>query len=402
MKKDDILPDFNTSLESILREGARKLLQQAIENEVEEHLEEQKHWKDDTGHRMVKRNGYLPKRQIQTGIGHIEVRKPRIRGSHFTSAILPKYMRRIPSLETLIPALYLKGISTGNMQEALTAILGEKAKGLSATNIVRLKETWGKEYKDWQQRDLTGKRYIYLWADGIYFNVRLSDDRPCLLVLIGTLEDGSKELVAIYNGIRESTLSWREVFQELKARGLSHSPSLGIGDGALGFWSALSEEFPSCRQQRCWVHKTANVLDKIAKSLQPPAKKLIHEMYMSPKKKEGLQAYMRFLTLYEAKYPKACECLRKDKESLFSFYDFPAMHWQHIRSTNPIESTFATIRHRSKQTKSCGSVQATLTMVFRLAKEAEKHWRKLRGYKLIKKILEGVCFRDGEEIETAA
>ncbi len=402
MKKDDILPDFNTSLESILREGARKLLQQAIENEVEEHLEEQKHWKDDTGHRMVKRNGYLPKRQIQTGIGHIEVRKPRIRGSHFTSAILPKYMRRIPSLETLIPALYLKGISTGNMQEALTAILGEKAKGLSATNIVRLKETWGNEYKDWQQRDLTGKRYIYLWADGIYFNVRLSDDRPCLLVLIGTLEDGSKELVAIYNGIRESTLSWREVFQELKARGLSHSPSLGIGDGALGFWSALSEEFPSCRQQRCWVHKTANVLDKIAKSLQPPAKKLIHEMYMSPKKKEGLQAYMRFLTLYEAKYPKACECLRKDKESLFSFYDFPAMHWQHIRSTNPIESTFATIRHRSKQTKSCGSVQATLTMVFRLAKEAEKHWRKLRGYKLIKKILEGVCFRDGEEIETAA
>ena len=402
MKKDDILPDFNTSLESILREGARKLLQQAIENEVEEHLEEQKHWKDDTGHRMVKRNGYLPKRQIQTGIGHIEVRKPRIRGSHFTSAILPKYMRRIPSLETLIPALYLKGISTGNMQEALTAILGEKAKGLSATNIVRLKETWGKEYKDWQQRDLTGKRYIYLWADGIYFNVRLSDDRPCLLVLIGTLEDGSKELVAIYNGIRESTLSWREVFQELKARGLSHSPSLGIGDGALGFWSALSEEFPSCRQQRCWVHKTANVLDKIAKSLQPPAKKLIHEMYMSPKKKEGLQAYMRFLTLYEAKYPKACECLRKDKESLFSFYDFPAMHWQHIRSTNPIESTFATIRHRSKQTKGCGSVQATLTMVFRLAKEAEKHWRKLRGYKLIKKILEGVCFRDGEEIETAA
>jgi len=402
MRKNDILPYFNTSLESILKEGARKLLQQAVENEVEEHLESQKHWKNESGHRMVRRNGYLPTRKIQSGIGHIEINKPRVRGSQFTSAILPRYMRRIPSLEALIPALYLKGVSTGSMQEALTAILGEKAKGLSATNIVRLKEAWEKEYGDWQKRDLTGKRYIYLWADGVYFNVRLSDDRPCLLVLIGALEDGSKELVAIYNGIRESTLSWREVFQELKARGLNHAPSLGVGDGALGFWAALAEEFPSCRQQRCWVHKTANVLDKVAKSLQPPAKKLIHEMYMAPRKSEALQAYTRFLTLYEAKYPKACDCLRKDKESLFSFYDFPAMHWQHIRSTNPIESTFATIRHRSRQTKGCGSVQATLTMVFRLAKEAENHWKKLRGYKLMKKVLEGVRFRDGEAIATAA
>jgi len=395
MGQNVIFPNFKTSLEEILKEGAQQLLQQAIENEVQEYL---------NSHRQkdVKRNGYLPERKIQTGIGEIEVKKPRVRGARFTSAILPRYMRRIPSLETLIPALYLKGISTGDMQEALTAILGKNAKGLSATNIVRLKETWEKEYRDWQRRDLGLKHYVYLWADGIYFNVRLSDDRPCLLVLIGALQDGSKELVAVYNGIRESKLSWKEVLQDLKSRGLNQSPLLGIGDGALGFWAALEEEFPSCRHQRCWVHKTANILDKMAKSVQGSAKNLIHEMYMSPKKTEGLRAFERFLSLYEAKYPKACECLRKDKERLFTFYDFPAMHWQHIRSTNPIESTFATIRHRSEQTKGCGSTKATLAMVFQLAREAEKHWRKLRGYELIVKILEGVQFKDGEEVKVAA
>jgi putative transposase len=402
MEKHDTLADFNSSLETILRAGARQLLQQAIENEVEEYLKDHKHKRDENGLRVIKRNGYLPERTIQTGLGNIEVRKPRIRGETFTSKILPKYMRRVPSLDALIPALYLKGVSTGDMQEALTAILGEHAKGLSATNIVRLKELWEKDYQEWQGRDLSGKRYVYFWADGIYFNVRLSDERPCLLVIIGALQNGKKELVAIHDGIRESKLSWKEVLQGLKAKGLDHAPALGIGDGGLGFWAALEEEFPSCRHQRCWVHKTANVLDKMAKSAQPSAKNLLHEMYMAPKKEEGLRAFERFLSLYEEKYLKACECLRKDKERLFTFYDYPAMHWQHIRTTNPIESTFATIRHRSQQTKGCGSARATLTMVFQLAREAEGHWQRLRGYELISKILEGVVFKDGEEVKTAA
>ncbi len=399
MKKDLIFSDFQTSLEDILREGARQLLQQAIENEVIEHLE---HIKGQGNQQGVKRNGYLPQRHIQSGIGPIQVKQPRVRSSRFSSAILPPYLRRVPSLESLIPALYLKGVSTGNMEEALAAILGENAKGLSPTNIVRLKEVWGKEYDQWQSRDLSFKQYVYLWADGIYFNVRLTDERPCLLVLIGARVDGTKELVAIHDGLRESKLSWKEVLQDLKGRGLHTAPKLAIGDGALGFWAAIEEEFPSCRHQRCWVHKTANVLDKLPKSIQSNAKRMIHEMYMSPTKGEGLKSFDRFVNLYEAKYPKACTCLAKDKERLFTFYDFPAEHWQHIRTTNPIESTFATIRHRSEQTKGCGSRKATLSMVFKLASEAEKHWRRLRGSQLIEKIIYGVQFKDGEEVKKAA
>jgi len=402
MEKHGIFSDFKTGLEEIIREGARKLLQQAIENEVQEQLEFFKEKRDETGRRAVKRNGYLPQRQIQTGLGAIPIEQPRIRGTSFTSAILPKYMRRVPSLEALIPTLYLKGISTGGMQEALEAILGENAKGLSATNVVRLKEVWEKEYGEWNKRDLSLKRYVYIWADGIYFNVRLSEERPCLLVLLGATLEGTKELIAIHDGIRESTISWREVLQDLKRRGLCQSPLLGIGDGALGFWAALEEEFPACRHQRCWVHKTANVLDKMAKSVQGYAKKLIHEMYMAPTKEKGLKAFESFIALYEAKYPKACECLRKDRERLFTFYDFPSMHWQHIRTTNPIESTFATVRHRSTQTKGCGSRQATLSMVYKLGTSAEKHWRKLRGHQLIEKVIQGIKFKDGEEVKEAA
>lgn len=402
MKQDHTLPDFQTSLEHILREGAQKLLQQAIENEVSEYLQTTQDLRDENNRRIVRRNGYLPERQLQTGLGPVCVKQPRVRDKSFTSAILPKYLRRVPSLEALIPALYLKGISTGNMKEALVAILGENALGLSPTNIVRLKQIWEKEYEDWQARDLSSKQYVYLWADGIYFNVRLSDDRPCLLVLIGACPDGSKELVAIYDGIRESKLSWTEVLLNLKARGLSVAPQLAIGDGALGFWSALEEEFPSCRHQRCWVHKTVNILDKLPKSVHGSAKDLIHEMFMSPRREEGLKAFDRFLSLYEAKYPKACKCLEKDKQRLFTFYDFPAQHWQHIRTTNPIESTFATIRHRSQQTKGCGSRKTTLSMVFKLASEAEKHWRRLRGSKLIEKVIHGVQFKDGEEVKKAA
>jgi len=393
MTKDPICPDFNTSLEEVLRDGARQMLQSAIENEVAEFLEKYSSRKD------VKRNGYLPQRLIQTGIGPLPIRKPRVRGERFTSALLPKYMRRVPSIEALIPALYLRGISTNSMEEALTAILGENAKGLSPTNIVRLKEEWTKEYDKWCKRSLTGKEYVYLWADGIYCNVRLSDERPCLLVLIGSTAEGKKELLAVHDGIRESKLSWKTVLSDLKKRGLSKAPQLGIGDGALGFWAALEEEFPSCRTQRCWVHKTANLLDKMPKKIQPDAKSLIHEMYMAPDKKSALDSFDRFMGLYESKYPKACECLVKDKERLFTFYDFPAKHWQHIRTTNPIEST---IRHRAEQTKGCGSRKATLSLFYKLGITAEKHWRKLRGSELLSKVIEGVIFKDGEEVKKAA
>lgn len=402
MEKHDIFSNLKIGLEEILREGARTLLQQAIENEVQELIDSYKEKKDEMGRRIIKRNGYLPPRQIQTGLGNIRIEQPRIRGVSFTSEILPKYMRRLPSIEALVPALYLKGISTGDMQEALEAILGENAKGLSATNIVRLKESWEKEYLDWNKRDLSKKRYVYFWADGIYFNVRLTDERPCILVILGATEEGDKELLAVYDGIRESKLSWQEVLKDFKRRGLQVSPRLAIGDGALGFWAALEEEFPSCKHQRCWVHKTANVLDKMSKSVQVGAKKLIHEMYMSPTKAKGFEALESFISLYEAKYPKACECIKKDKERLFTFYDFPAMHWQHIRTTNPIESTFATVRHRTQKTKGCGSRLATLSMVYKLRISAQKHWRKLRGHELIAKIIQGIKFKDGEEVKEKA
>ena len=402
MKKHDIFSNLKTDLEDILREGARKLLQQAIENEVQELIDSYKDQRDEAGRKIVKRNGHLPPRQIQTGLGNIIVEQPRVRGVAFTSAILPKYMRRLPSIEALVPALYLKGISTGDMQEALESILGENAKGLSATNIVRLKESWEREYSDWNKRNLIGKRYVYIWADGIYFNVRLTDERPCILVVLGATEEGDKELLAVYDGIRESKLSWQEVLKDLKMRGLQESPRLAIGDGALGFWAALEEEFPTCKEQRCWVHKTANILDKMARSVQAHAKKLIHEMYMSPTKSKGLQAFESFISLYGAKYPKACDCLKKDKERLFTFYEFPAMHWQHIRTTNPIESTFATVRHRSQKTKGCGSRIATLSMVYKLGISAQKHWRKLRGHELITKIVQGIKFKDGEEVKEVA
>lgn len=410
MKENLILEDknrpsneFKNSLEEVLKEGARRLLSQAIENEVKEYIEQFKGLKTQENKSVVTRNGYLPERCIQTGLGEVLVKQPRVRdtrkGQKFTSHILPPYLRRTSSLDALIPALYLKGVSTGDFGEALEALLGENAKGLSPTNIVRLKEGWEKDFKKWQERDLSSKQYVYFWVDGIYFNIRLSEDRPCLLVIIGALDNGKKELVAIHDGVRESKLSWKEVLQDLKRRGLILSPKLAIGDGALGFWAALEEEFPQARQQRCWVHKTANVLDKMPKSVQVNAKKMIHEIYMAPTKQEGLKAFETFIKFYEGKYPKACECLLKDQQELMTFYDFPAMHWQHIRTTNPIESTFATIRHRTRQTKGCGSRLATLTMVYKLATSAEGHWKRLKGHELISKIINGVQFKDGEEVK---
>ena len=392
---------FGDALEEIARIGARKMLQQALEIEVEEFIERYQTVRIDNKQAIV-RNGHLPERAIQTGLGSINIQQPRVRDKtglkKFASSILPPYLRRSPSIVTLIPLMYLKGISTNDFSEVLEAILGENAKGLSPTNIVRLKESWEGEYKEWLIRDLSSKHYVYIWADGIYFNVRLQDDRPCILVIIGALPDGTKELVAVYDGHRESKESWREVLEELKRQGLSKAPLLAIGDGALGFWTALEEVFPSTKHQRCWVHKTANVLDKMAKSVQPHAKKLIHDMYMSPTKEDGMSAFNSFIKLYEAKYPKACECLQKDKEQLFTFYDYPAEHWAHIRTT-PIESTFATVRHRMRQTKGCGSRQATMAMVFKLVTSAQQGWRKIRGYKLIEKIIRGVQFRNGEEVE---
>ena len=386
-------------LELILREGARRLLQAAVDQEVEMYIQEHADERDAAGRRLAVRNGSLPERDLVTGVGPVRIQQPRVRdrreGCRFTSKILPPFMRRVPSVDALIPILYLKGISTGDFTEALEAILGPNATGLSAANIVRLKEGWMQEYEEWSRRDLSGKQYVYLWADGVHFNVRLDNDRPCILVIIGALPDGTKELLAVHDGHRESKLSWSEVLNDLQCRGLALPPQLAVGDGALGFWAALEEVFPGVRSQRCWVHKTANVLDKMPKRVQGHAKKLLHEMYLASAKSDALRAYDAFLDLYTAKYPKACACLEKDRDVLFTFYDFPAEHWAHIRSTNPIESTFATVRHRTRQTKGCGSRKATLMMVFKLAVQAEKHWRRINGYHWISKVIEGVPFIDG-------
>ncbi len=392
-------------LEEIARDGAIKMLQAALIAEADAFVQRFAHVVDDGGKRMVVKNGYQPEREILTGLGPVPVTKPRVRDRSgerkFTSSILPPYMRRAPSIDALLPVLYLKGVSTGDLSEALAGILGPNASGLSAANIVRLKEGWKAEFDAWSKRDLSGKRYVYIWADGLYFNVRLDKDRPCILVLMGATADGKKELIAVWDGHRESKASWQSVLRDLKRRGLTDAPHVAVGDGALGFWAALREEYPSTREQRCWVHKTANILDKMSKSIQPDAKALIHEMYLSPTREDAMSAFDEFKKRYKAKYAKAVECLTKDEDVLFTFYDFPAEHWIHIRSTNAIESTFATVRHRTRQTKGCGSRSATMTMVFKLAIEAEKKWRRLNGHALIAKVIEGVQFMNGE-MEVAA
>lgn len=393
-------------MDQLAREGARRMIQAALEAEVEEVVASFANVTDTAGRRVVVRNGHLPERNIETGVGPVTVKQPRVRdrsgGQKFTSKILPPFLRRLPSVDALIPVLYLKGVSTGDFSEALAAILGPNAAGLSASNIVRLKEGWQTEFDTWSKRDLSSKRYVYWWADGIYFNVRLEKDRPCVLVLMGATADGTKELVAVWDGERESKASWQTVLRDLKRRGLDGGPKLAIGDGALGFWAALEEEFPDTAEQRCWVHKTGNILDKMPKRVQPDAKKLIHEMYMAARREDALDAYNEFIKQYQAKFPKAVDCLTKDVDVLFAFYDFPAEHWLHLRSTNPIESTFATVRHRHRQTKGCGSRLATMTMVFKLCEAAEKKWRKLNGSQWMTKVIEGVKFVDGELLEEAA
>jgi transposase-like protein len=403
--------DFWSILELIARDGARKMIQQALENEIQEYLEHYQHLTDKDGRKMVVKNGYMPEREILTGLGCIKLKQPRVRTRKFnsesstepfSSRILPRYLRRIPSIDNLIPVLYLKGISTNDFPTALSSILGEGVKGLSPANIVRLKKSWENDYKQWTQRDLSNKEYVYFWVDGIYFNVRLANEKSCILVIMGADKQGNKELVAVSDGYRESKLSWREILLDLKRRGLTISPKLAIGDGALGFWAALDEVFPETKRQRCWVHKTANIIDKLPKSVQPKAKSLIHEMYMAPTREDALKAYEHFIKVYEAKYPHAVKTLIKDKADLFNFYNFPAKHWIHIRTTNPIESTFATVRLRTKKTKGSGSRIATLTMVFKLALEAQKTWKKLKGFNLIPLVLEGKEFIDGELKEDAA
>jgi putative transposase len=391
--------EVNSVLEEVIKNGARRMLHKAIESEVAEYIERHTHLRDDNGLRLVVRNGHLPERNLVTGYGPLQVRQPRVNDrrpdKRFTSRILPPFLRRVPSIDALIPCLYLKGISTGDFVEALEAILGPRVIGLSATNIVRLKEGWKQDYEAWRQRDLSDKHYAYIWVDGIHFNVRLEDDRTCILVIIGATEDGRKELIAVQDGYRESKVSWLDMLRDLKSRGLSQLPAVGVGDGALGFWAAAAEEFPSMRRQRCWVHKTANILDKMPKGVQGAAKQRIYDMYMSETKEQALKAYEEFLRLYEAKYPAACACLEKDKDDLFTFYDFPAEHWIHLRTTNPIESTFATIRLRTIRTKGCGSRIATLMMVYKLAEQAEKHWRRLNKHEYIALVIQGVQFNDG-------
>jgi transposase-like protein len=393
-----------TLLEEIIRKGAQEMLATAIEDEVAEFIEAHRMLLDKEGRQLVVRNGYMPERQIMTGIGDIKIRQPRIDdrgirdnayGKTFSSLILPKYMRRIASIDNLLPVLYLKGISSGDFGTALSAILGDKAKGLSAATIMRLKASWESEYKDWQQRSLSNKKYVYFWVDGIYFNVRLEEAKSCVLVIIGADEHGNKELVALNDGMRESTLSWKELLLNLKRRGLKIGPKLAVGDGAMGFWAALEEVYPATRQQRCWVHKTVNILDKMPKSIHGKVKIAIREMYMAETKKDALKALDQFVSLYGDKYPKAVECLLKDKEHLFAFYDFPAIQWIHLRTTNPIESTFATVRHRTNRTRGCGSRATILAMAFKLILEAEKTWKKLKGNNLLSHVMNNVPFVNG-------
>src|SRR6188472_2959369 len=394
---------------AVLREGARQMLSLAIEAEVAAFVAVHADRVDETGRRRVVRHGHAPKRSIQTGIGPIEVQRPRVRDRgaddeseriRFTSAVLPAYLRRTKNVEELLPWLYLKGISTGQFEEALAALLGTDAPGLSPTTVRRLTAAWQDEHDRWRQRDLSARRYVYLWADGVYFTPRLDHDRQCILVLIGADAQGRKELLAIEDGFRESAQSWRELLLRLRDQnGLVLDPELATGDGALGFWQALHEVWPKARQQRCWVHKTANVLNKLPPSLQGKAKQDLHAIYEAENRKAAEDAFDRFVAKYGAKYDKAVACLADDREVLLAFYDFPAEHWKHVRTTNPIESTFATVRLRTAKTKGCLSRKTALAMVFKLAKSAERHWRQLDGSNRLAQVIQGVRFRDGEAVQ---
>ena len=413
MSKNKIIvlknPEVNSvdPLTELLRTGARKLIADAVEAELQALLSQYADFKDNNGRQLVVRNGYLPEREIQTGIGLVTVKVPKIRdkskqGIKFNSALLPPYLRKTKSIEEVLPWLYLKGISTGDFHEALQALLGVNAKGLSASTISRCKRVWEDEHDVWSRRRFEQRRYVYIWADGVYFNIRSEDAKQCILVIIGVTEDGRKEFIAIEDGYRESEQSWTELLLRIKSQGLKSSPKLAIGDGALGFWKALSKVYPETEHQRCWVHKTANVLNKLPKILQPKVKQALHQIWMAPTRADAYKAFNAVLCVYSEKYPKAMECLEKDKKELLAFYDYPAAHWQHIRTSNPIESTFATVRLRTVKTRGCVARHTILAMVYKLGQSAQKRWRRLRGFKQLGAVIRGIQFKDGEQIDNIA
>lgn len=399
---------FDDQLTEVLRNGARALLAQAVEAEVAGFLAKHAECKTEDGRARVVGHGHLPEREVMTGIGPVAVRQPRVRDRgvaaddpgriRFSPSILPPYMRRSKSIETLLPILYLKGISTGDFSEALAALLGKDAAGLSASAIGRLKDGWQDEHAAWQKRDLSARRYVYVWADGIHLQARLEDEQQCILVIIGATPEGSKELVGFTDGARESAHDWRELLLDLKRRGLDVSPELMIADGALGFWKAAGQIWPKTAEQRCWVHKTANVLAKLPKSQQPKAKRSLQEIWMAETKAAAETAFDAFIESYALKYEKAADCLAKDRNMLLAFYDFPAEHWKHLRTTNPIESTFATVRHRTVRAKGCLSNKTALAMVFKLVEGAQRSWRRLDGHAQLPKLILGVKFADGLEV----
>ena len=390
------------ALSEMLRTGAQHLIHQAVQAELEGLLLQHANQVTRDGKAAVVRNGYLPAREILTGIGPVTVRIPKVRTREgepvtFRSALVPPYVRKSRSLEAALPWLYLKGISTGEMQEALEVLVGPQAQGLSASTISRLKAEWSEQYQQWRNTKLDKDRWVYIWADGIYSGLRSEEDKLCALVIIGVNERGQKQFLAIEDGIRESTQSWREILLKLKQRGMN-PPKLAIGDGAMGFWAALEEVYPKTRSQRCWVHKCGNVLNYLPKSAQPRAKQALHEIWQAETKADAEKAFDLFIESYEAKYPKAAICLQKDREEMLAFYDFPALHWQSIRTSNPIESTFGTIRHRTKRSKGCLSRDGMLHMMFKLGQCAEKRWRRLRGFSYLAKVIEGTAFIDGIEV----
>jgi len=393
-------------LSEILRSGAKRLIEQAVEAEFAAFLAQHGDLKLPDGRQRVVRHGHDPVRAIQTGVGPVEVEKPKARDRgasgedrlRYASSILPKWARRTKSLDVLLPALYLRGISTGDFQDVLTALLGRDAPNLSPGVIARLKGAWEDDYRRWQKRDLSARRYVYVWADGVYLQARMEPQAECILVIIGATPEGKKELLGLAAGMRESAQSWKELLVDLKARGFLMAPEIAVGDGALGFWKALDEAFPSTRHQRCWVHKTLNVLDKLPKSLQSAAHQDLREIWLSESRAAAETAMDIFAEKFAAKYPKAVDCLTKDRDALLTFFDFPAEHWTHLRTSNPIESAFATVRHRTVRTKGALSQDTARLMVFKLVMEASKSWRRLQGQKLLPKVVSGVKFHDGIEI----
>jgi putative transposase len=393
-------PEVTQSLDELAREGARRMIAAALEAEVEEYLQKHSRIRDEQGHALVVRNGKAQERTLTMGAGAMQIQAPRIHDrrpdQRFTSRILPPYMRRSPRLEEALPVLYLRGLSTGDFQETLPVLLGPEAAGLSATTISRLIRIWQDEYQDWRKRSLVGKDYVYVWVDGVHFNVRLEEDRLACLVAIGVNVDGTKEVIALEDGYRESKESWANLLRDLKLRGMP-APMLAIGDGALGFWAAVREVYPRAREQRCWVHKIRNILDKLPKRLQPRAKDMLHEIMYAPDRESAREDIERFEEEYGARYPKAVECLLKDRDTLLTFFDFPAEHWIHLRTTNPIESPFATVRARTRRTKGAGSRKAGLAMAFKLALACQDHWRRINAPGLVEPVRAGVEFKDGKQ-----